>query len=89
MPHDTHTQHIMSDTSSFYIRICGCGIIHLCFGSTTINLTKNAVIAVSETLKEVVSNLRDRSELKSRLDQTQAELDGPNIINGNFSRQNN
>jgi hypothetical protein len=60
MKHDTHTQWIMKDTESFYVRICQCGVIHLCFGAATINLTSEALIAVSETLREVATTLRQQ-----------------------------
>jgi len=78
MKHDTHTQWVMKDMDSFYIRLCACGVIHLCFGSTTINLTSEALIAVSETLKEITPSLR----------QKHAPISTPlpdNVIPGNFN----
>ena len=65
----------MKDTDSFYIRLCPCGVVHLCFGAATINLTAEALIAVSETLKEVTASLRQK--LHSSLPD--------NVIAGNFT----
>ncbi len=62
MNHETHTQHIMSETNSFYIRNCSCGVFHLCFGFTTLNLTAAALIAVTETLKEVCADMINQSQ---------------------------
>jgi hypothetical protein len=60
MKHETHTHHIMRDTDSFYVKICGCGVVHLCFGPTTLNLTGHAIIAITETLKGVSQELLSR-----------------------------
>jgi hypothetical protein len=48
----------MTDTDSFFARICGCGVIHLCFGPTTLNLSAEAFLAVTETLKELSAAVR-------------------------------
>lgn len=67
MKHDTHTQHIMRDTDSFYVRICSCGVVHLCFGPTTLNLTPHAMIAVTETLKQVSEEVKIRVQANSEI----------------------
>ncbi|MEO5970130.1 MAG: hypothetical protein ABIQ95_09400 [Bdellovibrionia bacterium] len=54
----SHSPCVMTDTEQFYVRICGCGVVHLCFGATLINLAPEAIIAVTETLKEVSNKLR-------------------------------
>ena len=88
MKHDTHTQHIMKDTDSFYVRICNCGVVHLCFGATTLNLTQDAVIAVTETLKEITQEL----ELRKKREPAPPPEIRPNedgiVIQGNFALQN-
>lgn len=58
-----HTPCVMTNTDSFYFRICDCGVIHLCFGATTLNLSPEALIAVSETLKEVSAKLKSELSL--------------------------
>jgi hypothetical protein len=85
MRHDTHTHHIMQDTDSFYVRICGCGVIHLCFGATTLNLTHQAVIAVSETLKEITSELHFKTQMDSITQDPQINSESANVIQGHFS----
>lgn len=88
MNHDTHTQHIMKDTDSFYVRICNCGVVHLCFGATTLNLTEQAAIAVTETLKEVSHELLKRQPLQSAPAlATQALPLSRNVIQGNFTKE--
>jgi hypothetical protein len=74
----------MKDTDSFYVRICGCGVIHLCFGATTINLTEQAVIAVTETLKNVSLELISKMQIKSDQSNPSNFPDTGNIIQGNF-----
>lgn len=58
-----HTPCVMTDTDSFYVRICGCGVVHLCFGPTTLNLSPESVVAVTETLKEISAALRAEGHL--------------------------
>lgn len=102
MKHDAHTHFIMRDTEAFYVRICGCGVVHLCFGPTTLNLTQQAVVAVSETLKEVAQELVLRTlrtepssapvssqSPNSEHDMTQASMISsaiPNVIQGRFQK---
>jgi hypothetical protein len=50
----------MTNTDQFYIRICGCGVVHLSFGATVINISAETAIAITETLKEVSVDLRNR-----------------------------
>ena len=65
MTNTAHTPCVMTDTNSFYVRICGCGIVHLCFGPTTLNLSPESVVAVTETLKEISAELRSHGYLST------------------------
>ena len=49
-----HHSNVMSDLSQFAVRICGCGVVHLCFGPTTLNITPEARIQLSDSLRKVV-----------------------------------
>lgn len=74
----------MTNTDQFYVRICGCGVVHLCFGATTLNLSAETVIAVTETLKEVSQELRVRMmNDTANPDSAMIDADG-NVIRGHF-----
>src|SRR5689334_2792438 len=81
-----HTPCVMRDTDQFFVRVCGCGIIHLCFGATTLNLAPEALIAVTETLKD----LSDAIKMKMKADPINADAAtiGPGgvVVRGNFPR---
>jgi hypothetical protein len=83
MRHETHTQHVLKDTDSFYVKICNCGVVHLCFGPTTLNLTGQAVIAVTETLKQVSEELYSRNVISPAPSHTDAPAG--NVIPLNFT----
>jgi len=74
----------MTNTDDFYVRICGCGVVHLSFGATTLNLSSEAVIAVTETLKGISREVR--TQLKKQM--TQLEASAPssegNVVQGRF-----
>jgi hypothetical protein len=89
MKHDTHTHHIMKDTDSFYVRICNCGVVHLCFGPTTLNLTPDAVIAVTETLKQVSHELLIKKTTETHPNAPAVELNPGNVLQGNFGSRMN
>lgn len=84
MKHDTHTQHILKNGDSFYIRICNCGVIHLCFGATTVNLSEEALLAVSETLKDVCHEMLSRRQKEVYVTSNLNKQDENNLIQGNF-----
>ena len=56
---------VMTSSDQFYVRLCTCGVVHLSFGCTVINVSPDAAVAISETLREVTENLR--IELRKRV----------------------
>lgn len=58
MNHDINPGSVMTNTDHFFVKVCGCGVVHICWGPTTLNLTREAFIAVSETLKEISTQLK-------------------------------
>ncbi len=77
---------VMTDTDSFYVKVCGCGVVHLNFGPTLLNLSPEVLVAVSETLKEVAQGIRLKwNEDLARVDHLTPETDGT-VIQGRFPR---
>jgi hypothetical protein len=84
MKEHSHSPCVMTDTEQFYVRVCGCGVVHLCFGATLINLSPEAIIAVTETLKEVSNKLRFQM-MDHPVDAGASALDADrNVIRGYF-----
>ncbi len=80
-----HAPCVMTDTEQFYIRACGCGIIHLNFGPAVINVTAEVMIAITETLKEAASELRTRLNAEDPVNSGEAAIDvSGNVIVGRF-----
>ena len=75
----------MTNTSEFFVRVCGCGVVHLSFGCTIVNVSPEAAIAISETLREVATELKKRIPAATP-DQSSGTPQEPrdNIIVGNF-----
>jgi hypothetical protein len=81
-----HAPCVMTETDQFFVRICGCGVVHLNIGFAVINLSPEATIAVTETLKEVSAKLRKQMEIMDPVNSDQATLDSMgNVIVGKFS----
>lgn len=53
-------QCIMTNTDQFFVKVCGCGVVHLNFGVAVINVTAETAVAISETLREVATELRSK-----------------------------
>jgi hypothetical protein len=80
-----HTPCVMTTMDSFYVKACGCGVIHLCFGPTTLNLSPEVVIAVTETLREVARDLRNQLIEPERSEKHTANAqEFGNVIQGKF-----
>lgn len=80
-----HAPCVMTDTEQFLVRICGCGVIHLNFGPAIINMTPEALIAVSETLREVALEVRKRIAREDPVNADDAAIDpNGNIVWGRF-----
>lgn len=60
MNENPHAPCVMTSTEDFYVRLCGCGVVHLSFGSTVLNLSPQVTVAITETLKELSENIRSR-----------------------------
>lgn len=76
---------IMTDTDQFYVRICGCGVVHLSFGVAVINVSIETAIAITETLKEVSTDLRNRLQCHDPMNADQATIDpASNVVYGRF-----
>lgn len=56
--------YIMTNPEQFSVRVCGCGVVHMSFGCAVINVSPEAAIAISETLREVLGDLRTHLEEK-------------------------
>ncbi len=83
----SHTPFVMNNTEQFCVRVCGCGVVHLCFGATLINLGPEALIAVTETLREVSSKLRCQMMIDPvNADAATLDSDGT-VIRGHFPPQ--
>jgi len=94
----THTHPcIMTSTDQFYHRICSCGTVHLAFGPTTLHLSIEAFIAVSETLSEVSDSLKHNlrwsleQQLQKRFEGLSADVPVPtpldNVIRPVFPKK--
>ena len=71
---------IMTNTDQFFVRICGCGVVHMNFGCAIINVSYETAIAITETLKDV------STELKRHLAPAMGNTGEPlnNVIQGHF-----
>lgn len=61
-----HSPRVMQDAEDFFIRICGCGVVHLNFGVANITATPETVIAMADTFQEVARTLRKHLECIER-----------------------
>ena len=76
---------VMSNTDQFFVRVCGCGVVHLSFGCATINVSSKTAIAITETLKEVTLELRRKLDSMEQLNEDTAAIDSNgNVVYGNF-----
>ena len=82
---------VMTSSDQFYVRLCTCGVVHLSFGCTVINVSPEAAVAISETLREVTENLRIElrkkvinSLLKNGASENTPEFEIKNVITGRF-----
>ena len=76
---------IMKNTDQFFVRICGCGVVHMNFGCAIINVSSETAIAITETLKEVSHQLRQQLESNDPMNADQATIDSSgNVIKGRF-----
>jgi hypothetical protein len=80
-----HPPCVMTNTDQFFVRICGCGVVHLSFGPAIINVTQETAIAISETLREVSLELRKRIACYDPADADQAANNpNSNVVLGRF-----
>lgn len=56
---------VMTNSDQFFVRLCGCGVVHMSFGCTVVNLSPEAAVAISETLREVTDSLK--IEMRKRM----------------------
>ncbi len=71
-----HSPSVMTFTDDFFHRTCPCGTIQLAFGPTLIQMSPDALIAISATLAELAEELRrhKRAAFEERLSATLSEL---------------
>lgn len=82
----THSPCVFDEKEFFQAKVCSCGVIHLYFGSTTINLSASALKFVAETLNEVVRDQRF-IEQTDPVNGNEASLDDiGSVIRGYFPR---
>ena len=74
---------IMTTTEQFYVRLCSCGVVHLNFGYSVVNVSPEAAIAITETLKELSSELRKRV-IPPKVEEKEEEPGQNNLIVGKF-----
>ncbi|MGE0616647.1 MAG: hypothetical protein AB7P04_13515 [Bacteriovoracia bacterium] len=73
---------VMTNTDQFYVRACGCGVVHLSFGPSVINVSQEAFVAVAETMAELSQEIRKRIQAPE-----QATVDSAgNVIYGRFPK---
>jgi hypothetical protein len=78
----------MQDTDSFFVRICNCGVVHLCFGPTTLNVSEQTVIAITATLKEVSQELISLGRIQTKKPEpVHAKETSLNVIQGHFGSE--
>lgn len=56
---------VMTSSEQFFVRVCACGVVHMSFGCTVVNVSSEAAVAIAETLREVTDTLR--LEIRKRL----------------------
>jgi hypothetical protein len=75
----------MTDTEQFFVRICGCGVVHLCFGPSVVNVTLGTALAITETLKEVMDEAFRRARQAGQpVDANAATSSESNVVFGHF-----
>ncbi len=75
---------VMTNMEQFHVRVCGCGVVHISFGSTVVNVSSEVAIAISETLREVSGELRKRLALQNSGKLDQPTFNSDNVILGKF-----
>lgn len=81
----SHSPCVMSNTEQFFVKLCSCGVVHLNFGPTVVNATPETIIAITETLREISSELRKRLSQEDSVNGHQAAIDfDGNVIRGRF-----
>ncbi len=73
---------VLSNPEQFYVKVCSCGVVHLSFGFAMINTTPEALIAITETLKDVTYELKKK--IKAQSPQLTQEQIIDNVIQGPF-----
>lgn len=58
--HNSHSPCVMTDTEQFYVRFCPCGVVHLAFGPSVVNLSVAAFFSVTESLQSLSAEMRER-----------------------------
>jgi hypothetical protein len=58
--------HVIDKPENFSVRLCGCGVAHLNFGPTTVNVTPEVALAITETLNNVAIELKSRANVQER-----------------------
>lgn len=82
-----HNPCVFRETDFFQIKLCSCGVTHLYFGPTTLNLSSESVRMLSHVLNEVVRT-QDALSQADPVNSSEAALDGEgNIIKGYFPSQ--
>lgn len=56
--HSSHSPCVMTDTEQFYVRFCPCGVVHLAFGPSVVNLSRDAFLMVSESLQALSAEMK-------------------------------
>ena len=80
-----HAPCVMTNTDQFLIRVCGCGVVHLSFGPAIINVTAEAMIAITETMKDVAATLRQQLAGEDAVNADEVSIDASgNVIFGRF-----
>lgn len=80
-----HSSRVMKNAEDFSMRICGCGVVHLNFGATSVTATPEAVIGMAETLKEVAHTLKGSLRNHDPVNADPATIDpAGNIVAGRF-----
>jgi len=77
---------VLTDKEQFYVRVCGCGVVHLGFGASSVNVSPDLIPFIAETLAIVARDLEMRRRTGGIRKEEASIDDAGNIVFGNFQK---